>query len=146
MKSHAMQQIGLCVLLLASGAVLAQSPAPAAPAPAASTRMGPGAGPGYGAGYQARHGAGPAASGAMGHGGGMRGARMARAGSDVTPGWALMTQAERDQHRAQIAAAKSLDECTALVAQHREQIAARAKEQGKALKGPKRDACASFKS
>ena len=52
MKTRAMQEIGLCVLLLASGAVLAQTPAPAAPAPAASARMGPGAGPGYGAGYQ----------------------------------------------------------------------------------------------
>lgn len=69
-----------------------------------------------------------------------------RWGSDSTPGWALMTEAERKEHVERMRAMKRLDECQAYVAQHREQMAARAKERGSAtLRAPRRDACAGLK-
>ena len=93
-------------------------------------------------------GAGPAASAprmgmGMGPGGG-RGA--ARWGSEVTHGWALMTEQERAEHRERMSAMKTYDECKAYQDQHREQMAARAKERGgKALATPRRDACSGLK-
>lgn len=91
-------------------------------------------------------GAGPAASAAgmgMGPGGG-RGA--ARWGSDYTPGWSLMTQQERNEHRERMRSMKSYEECKAYQERHHEQMAARAKERGgKALAQPRRDACGGLK-
>lgn len=106
---------------------------------------GPG-GPGYGAGYQARlaasaPGAGPAGMGPIA----ARGGRGAQVGADFTPGWALMTEQERAEHRTRITAAKSHDECMAAMAEHREQITERAKSQGKTLGTPRRDTCAALK-
>lgn len=101
---------------------------------------GPGAGPGPA-------GAGPMASApAMGMGpGGGRGA--ARAGSDATPGWALMTKQERSEHRDRMRSMKTYDDCKAYQDQHHEQMAARAKERGgKALAHPRRDACGGLKN
>ncbi len=104
---------------------------------------GPGAGPGP-------MGAGPTASApgmgmgmGMGPGGG-RGA--ARWGSDYTPGWALMTQQERNEHRDRMRSMKTYEECKAYQDQHHEQMAAKAKERGgKVLAQPRRDACSGFK-
>jgi hypothetical protein len=78
----------------------------------------------------------------------MRAGRQATArwGGDYTPGWALMSEAERNEHRDRIRAMKSYEECQAFVAQHREQMAARAQERGsKTLRSPRRDACAALK-
>lgn len=102
----------------------------------------PGSGKGAGPGPM---GAGPAASApgmGMGPGGG-RGA--ARWGSDFTPGWALMSAQERQDHQSQMRAMKTYDECKAFRDQHHEQMVARAKERGgKAMPQPRRDACASL--
>jgi hypothetical protein len=114
---------------------------------AAMAQPGSGRGPGAGTGPM---GAGPAASApgmgmgmGMGPGGG-RGA--ARYGSDYTPGWALMSQQERNDHRDRMRSMKSYEECRSYQDQHHEQMAARAKERGgKALAQPRRDACGSLK-
>ena len=81
----------------------------------------------------------------MGPGGGMmRGGP--RWGADYTPGWGLMTAKERDEHREQMRAAKTREECVALRDRHHEQMAARAKEKGMAMPAqPRRDACQGFK-
>ena len=119
------------LLALSTGAVLAQ--------PAG------GRGPGGGQGPM---GAGPAASApgmgmGMGPGGG-RGA--ARWGADYTPGWALMTQQERNEHRDRMRSMKTYEECKTYQGQHHEQMAARAKERGgKALPQPRRDPCSSLR-
>lgn len=107
----------------------------------------PSSGKGRGAGTGPMS-AGPAASApgmgmGMGPGGG-RGA--ARYGSDYPPGWALMSQQERNEHRDRMRSMKTYEECKAYQDQHHEQMAARAKERGgKALAQPRRDACGSLK-
>jgi hypothetical protein len=60
---------------------------------------------------------------------------------DNTPGWTLMTPAERKEFQNRMRAAKTYDECKALRAEHRATLEARAKEQGVALNEPRRDAC-----
>ena len=78
-----------------------------------------------------------------GPGPGRMGGPGARWGSDYTPGWALMTQAERNEHQERLRAMKTYEECKAYMDQHREQMAARAKERGgKLLAQPRRDPCA----
>lgn len=70
-----------------------------------------------------------------------------RVGSDYTPGWSMMSKAERDEHRERMREMKTYEECRAYLDQHREKMAARATEQGrKALAQPRRDACASLKN
>lgn len=94
---------------------------------------GPGAGPGFGA--ASAPGRGP---GMMGPGG--------RWGADVTPGWAMMTQQERNEHREKMRAMKTYDECKAYQQQHHEQMAARAKERGATQPAqPRRDPCLGLK-
>lgn len=104
---------------------------------------GPGSGPGAGAGPM---GAGPVASApgmGMGPGGGHGAARW---GSEYTPGWALMTEQERNEHRERMRSMKTYEECKAYQEQHHEQMAARAKERGgKALTQPRRDACSGLR-
>ena len=115
-----------CALALASGVVLAQT---------AST---PGAGPGKG-----MPGAGPPASApGMGMGPGAGHGKGARWGSDYTPGWSMMTEAERQAHQDRMRSMTTQSECKAYLEQHREQMAARAKDRGgKALGQPRHDAC-----
>ena len=119
------------LLALSTGTVLAQ----------------PGGGRGPGGG-QGPMGASPAASApgmgmGMGPGGG-RGA--ARWGADYTPGWALMTEQERNEHRERMRAMKTYEECKTYQEQHHEQMAARAKDRdGKTLAQPRRDACSGLK-
>lgn len=109
----------------------------------AAAQPGGGKGPGAGPGPM---GAGPAASAprmGMGPGGG-RGA--GRWGSDYTPGWSLMSQQERNEHRDRMRSMKTYEDCKAYQVQHHEQMAARAKERGgNALAQPRRDACSSLK-
>ena len=74
------------------------------------------------------------------------GSVLAQSGADDTPGWSMMTRTERNAHRDQMRAMKTYDECTAYMAQHHEQMVARAKEKGgQALAAPRRDACARLK-
>lgn len=109
----------------------------------AMAQPGGGTGPGAGLGPM---GAGPAGSApgmGMGPGGG-RGA--ARWGTDYTPGWTLMTQQERNEHRERMRSMKTYEECKTYQEQHHEQMAARAKERGgKTQVQPRRDACSGLK-
>lgn len=67
----------------------------------------------------------------------------ARWGRDYTPGWPLMTPAERQQHQDKLRTLKTHEECRAYIDQHHEQMAVRAKDKGQALPArPRRDACA----
>jgi hypothetical protein len=99
---------------------------------AGASAPGPGMGPGMGQGM------GP------GRGPGGMGARGPRWGADYTPGWALMSPQEREEHRTRMQGAKTYDECNTLRQQHREQMAARARERGASAPfgQPRRDACA----
>ena len=110
---------------------------------AAMAQPGSGKGPGAGTGPM---GAGPAAS-APGMGMGPSGGQgAARYGSDYTPGWTLMSEQERNEHRDRMRSMKTYEECKSYQDQHHEQMAARAKERGgKALAQPRRDACGSLK-
>jgi hypothetical protein len=54
-----------------------------------------------------------------------------------------MTEQERNEHRQRMGSMKTYDECKTYLAQHHEQMAARAKERGaKVPVQPRRDACA----
>jgi len=115
----------------------------------AMAQPGGGKGPGAGTGPM---GAGPAASApgvGMGMGMGMGpggGHGAARYGSDYTPGWMLMSQQERNEHRDRMRSMKTYEECKTYQDQHHEQMAARAKERGgKPLAQPRRDACGGLK-
>lgn len=100
--------------------------------------QGPGPGPGMGPG--SGMGPGAAASAPRGPGAGPR--RGAPAGADYTPGWSLMTQKERDEHRARMRTVQTQADCRAAIDQHRQLMAERAKERGLAPRGPRRDPCA----
>ena len=66
----------------------------------------------------------------------------ARWGSDFTPGWRLMSQQERNEHRDRMRSLKTYEECKAYQDQHHAQMAARAAERGGVpLTKPRRDAC-----
>lgn len=84
---------------------------------------------------------GPASSGpdmGMGRGG--------HWGRSYTPGWAMMTQQERDEHRERMRSMQSYDECKAYRQQHHEKMVERAKERGaKPPLEPRRDACGGLK-
>jgi hypothetical protein len=120
-----MKTLWVALIALWAGLAAAQAgPGPQASAPGASApRMGMGVGPG---------------------GGMMRGGP--RAGGDYTPGWSMMSPQEREEHRAQMRAAKTHEECAALRDKHHEQMMARAKERGVAMPAqPRRDACQGLK-
>ncbi len=136
-RPHPMRDWALsAALALCAGTVLAQ----------AASAPGPGMG-GMGGMGQGMSGMGPGMGAGMGAGmGGMRGRQAAaRAGGDFTPGWAMMTKEERNEHRNQMRSMKTHDECRAYIDKHHEQMAARAKEKGQTLSGPRRDACAGLK-
>lgn len=103
----------------------------------------PGGGPGAGGGPR---GPGPGASApgmGMGPGGRAGGGRW---GADHTPGWALMTPQERNEHRDRMRSMQTYEDCKAYQQQHHQQMAARASERGgKALAAPRRDACLGLK-
>lgn len=71
------------------------------------------------------------------HGHGMR------FGADNTPGWAMMTPAEREAHHKQMQSMKSYDDCKTHMEQHHKEMSERAKQQGRAAPGSARhDGCA----
>lgn len=135
----------------ALGAALAVAQPASAPAPG-TTASSPAPGPraaGPGPGPRGASAPGTRMGPGMGMGpGGQAGPRGAgRWGADYTPGWALMSPKERDEHRSRMMAAKTYDECKTLQEQHRELMAARAKERGvnAPLAQPRRDACSGLK-
>jgi hypothetical protein len=70
-----------------------------------------------------------------------------RSGGNYTPGWAMMSPQERDEHRKRMAEARTPEQCGAARDDHRRLMEERAKERGMAsLPVPRRDACAGFKS
>lgn len=95
-------------------------------------QAGPGNGPGMGPGA------------GMGKGGGR--AMRYTFNRDNTPGWSLMSAEERTAYHDKMLAAKSYDECKALQDEQHQAMAARAKEQGKTLRGPRRNACDNMKA
>lgn len=118
----------VAAVALAAGGVLAQ--------PASGRGPGPGAGPAASA---------PASAAGMGMGLGP-GHRGGRWGADHTPGWSLMSEQERNEHRERMRSMTSYDECKALRDEHHAQMAERAKARGaKPLPQPRRDACAGLK-
>jgi hypothetical protein len=105
-------------VLLASAAAVAQQGIPPA-AGGASAASGPRIGP--------RHGMGPSV------------------GRDFTPGWAMMTPAERDAHRQQMLNATTVDECRRIRDEHLKLMAERARGRGMAnMPIGRRDACATL--
>jgi hypothetical protein len=61
---------------------------------------------------------------------------------DATPGWTLMTQQERQQLQQELQAAKSRDECYAVMDKHNQSMTSRASARG--MGGPgtaQRDIC-----
>jgi len=105
----------LSLAFLAASAAVAQQAAPPATPAASAARPGP------------RGGMGP------------------RAGRDFTPGWMMMSRAERDAHRQQMLNAKSAEECRQIRDEHLKQMTERAKAKGLAMPGPRHDACAGFR-
>ena len=83
---------------------------------------------------------GPASAPAMG---GMGGMNLNR---DNTPGWSMMTRAERREHHDKMMAMTDPAVCMAYMEQHHAKMAERAKERGRTLPAkPRRDACAPLK-
>lgn len=125
MKNTVRALVSVALLAALGSTANAQGPA-SGPGPGASApRMGPGAGMGPGGGM---HRGGP------------------RWGKDTTPGWGMMTDEERKQHREKMQSMKSHDECVAYMAQHHQQMMERAKAKGANLPGkPHRDACVGMK-
>jgi len=127
---HAMTMwAAVAAMVLMAGTAGAQGGPATAASAANAPRMGP-MGPGIGAGTGPGMGRGPSA----------------RWGANYTPGWAMMSPQEREQHRAQMLGAKTRDECLALMDAHHKEMVERAKQQGRTLPAkPRRDACAAFK-
>lgn len=79
----------------------------------------------------------------MGMGGGMHGWRMNR---DNTPGWSMMTRAERREHHDKMSAMTDHAACMAYMEKHHAQMSERAKARGRTVPGkPRHDACTPLK-
>lgn len=66
-----------------------------------------------------------------------------RWGRGMTPGWAMMSGSERQEHRDRMRSFQSYGECTAYMAQHHATMSVRAQERGASVPAqPRRDACA----
>jgi hypothetical protein len=112
--------IAASLVLLFAAAVQAQ-PGPRGPGGPQGAASAPS--PGYGAGR------GPG----MMHG---------RWGRSFTPGWSMMSQQERDEHRRQMQEARTPEQCRAVRDEHRKLMEKRAGERGLGtMRGPRRDAC-----
>lgn len=66
-------------------------------------------------------------------------------GADNTPGWALMSWKERNEHRTKMRSTKNYQDCKTYLDQHHERMAERAKARGTPLHEPKNDPCAALK-
>ncbi|MGN6528240.1 MAG: hypothetical protein ACTHL8_17765 [Burkholderiaceae bacterium] len=122
-----------CGLVAASPAV-AQSCAASGAAGPGCPGQGAASGPGYGPG------GGPGMRGGMMGGGMMRGGRW---GQDYTPGWTMMTPAERDDHRRTMASFRNYEDCKAYVDKVHTEMSARAQSRGRPMPAtPRHDPCA----
>ena len=130
--------IAASAIALLAGTALAQSGAgPGADAGGQATKPAmPASGMGMGSGMESGMGAGKAAG--RGH--------MAQWGTDFTPGWSMMTRAERNEHREHMRSVKTYEECTTYRDQMHDKMAARIKDKGgKPMAEPRRDACSGLK-
>lgn len=83
----------------------------------------------------------PGCGGPAGHG------PRARGKGAHTAEWRLMTPQERSEHAKRMAGFTNYDECKSYLDHHHEEMAARAKERGRALPAqPRHDACMHFKT
>jgi hypothetical protein len=96
-------------------------------------------------GFALAQGAAPAASAPQsGMGGGMRGIRMSR---DNTPGWSLMTRAERREHHDKMMSMTDRAACDTYMEQHHARMVERAKDKGRPMPDkPRHDPCAALKT
>lgn len=123
MKRNIVGAVALACLGLAAAERAQGQPGPMASGAAASmpgTGMGGGMGPG------------------MHRGGG-------RVGAPYTPGWSLMTDAERTEHRSHMQSFTHKADCEAYMTEHRAKMAERMKEKGQTMHAPRRDPCAGLK-
>ena len=60
-----------------------------------------------------------------------------RWGPGVTPGWSMMSPAERDEHHKRMAEVRNYDDCRAVVDEHR----ALMQKRGAPMRGPGGDPC-----
>jgi hypothetical protein len=60
---------------------------------------------------------------------------------DNVPGWALMSSAERAAHHQKLLSFKTVEECQVYLAEHRKNMAARAKQRNQTLRTPPHDVC-----
>jgi hypothetical protein len=67
-----------------------------------------------------------------------RGMRM---GPDNTAGWAMMTPAERKEHREKMQGMQSHEACTSYMEEHHKMMEERAKQKGRTLPTPRHNAC-----
>lgn len=65
----------------------------------------------------------------------------ARVGPRYTPGWSMMSKEERAQHRAQMRAANTPEDCRRLMEEHHRLMERRAADRGATLGTPPRAAC-----
>jgi hypothetical protein len=103
---------------------------------AAASAQEPASGPGTG------YGPGPGPGPGMMQGGGMHGWQ---ANSDNTPGWGMMSSAERDEHHRKMMGMSNPAECKAYMDKHRAAMGERARQRGGAGPGPvapQHDPCA----
>ena len=73
----------------------------------------------------------------MGMGMGMHGSDSAMAES--TPGWSMMSEKERDEHRSRMHSGMSADDCRRYMEEHHRKMAERAKERGATPPGAMRE-------
>ncbi|WP_332813566.1 hypothetical protein [Ramlibacter sp.] len=66
-------------------------------------------------------------------------------GPDHTPGWGMMSQAERDEHHRRMQAARTPEECRQAMDDHRRRMQERARERGMRMPEPRQDACAAMR-
>jgi hypothetical protein len=126
--SHLIARQALWFVALGAACIVALAQGPA-------SAPGPGRGP-------------AAAASAPGPGmhGGMRGWRANR---DNTPGWAMMSPAERDEHHRTMQSMTRADECRTYMDKHRAEMVERAKQQGRPAPGAvarRHDPCARLTS
>lgn len=109
--------VALSAMIFAAFPAISQQGTP--PGPGTSAGQGPRAGP--------RSGMGPGV------------------GRDFTPGWAMMSGAERDAHRHQMMNATNAEECRRIRDEHLKLMAERARARGMAnMPIGRHDACATF--
>lgn len=60
---------------------------------------------------------------------------------DNTPGWSMMSRAERDAHHEKMRSFKTVEECKTYMEEHHKTMEDRAKARGRGMRGPRVNAC-----